>query len=271
MTKMLALLLSVVVACSLTSCGWREESSVIEESVPDINSSETREESLFKESSEASHLCLNLKDQVTASELHKIVSDESGFPTNDEYDEHRIKVSGYLSGTNAKRNILFMWYGESIGDFAFYFDELPDINPLCNYFTIEGICSMGGLGVSFNNCTLISQETKKTDIVFWENGNNRIHFGNNCLAMSVILPDNLKTGTWDEAISSGCTEVCLDCIHTDNTLIESVEKTVYWTSQGNKIHTKKNCPTISNSDNVLEGDVSEAHNAGLYDYCERCS
>ena len=53
-----------------------------------------------------------------------------------------------------------MWYGESIGHFAFYFDELPDIDPLCNYCTVEGTCSMSGFSVSFNDCTLISQENR---------------------------------------------------------------------------------------------------------------
>lgn len=268
MKRVKMLIFVIAVTFLFVSCSDWQTHSVKEESSNDIVFSKAVEEV----SSVSSMPPVDIPSEITAVELWDAVTDEYGWYDykNHDYDNRKIKVSGYLSGINVQRKELFVWFMERIGSFSFSFEELPDIDPLCNYVTIEGTCLQTST-VSFEDCTLISQETKTRETVYWEKGGKCIHFGNNCLWAPIILPDRLMAGTWDDAISNGCTMVCRDCLHTDDTPLNSFDNTVYWTAYGSKIHTQKRCPTLSSSDTVYEGDISEAHAAGLYDYCDRCT
>lgn len=221
------------------------------------------------ESSESSQVCKEW-DPMTAVEFCELTSKESGFMDVEQYEGCKFIISGYLNSVNADKDFLDIWYSDTLGDFSFYFEDMPEIDLLSNYVTVEGICK-DGFTPSFENCKLISQETKSTEVVYWEKERDRIHFGNQCFAMSLAQPDKICSGSWDDAINSGCTEVCLDCIHLDISEAEYIEQLVYWVPNGTRIHIKENCPTIIHSDQVIEGNISDAHNAGLFEYCQRCS
>ena len=146
------------------------------------------------ESSESSQVCKEW-DPMTAVEFHKLTSKESGFMDVEQYEGCKFVISGYLNSVNADKGFLDIWYSDTLGDFSFYFEDMPEIGPLSNYVTVEGICK-DGLTPSFENCKLISQETKSTEDVYWVKECERIHFGNQCFDLSNGHTESISSCSW---------------------------------------------------------------------------